>query len=136
MSVRVYVAHAITHRAGTPEEVAELIRWLKDRRMEVIHPMAGRGTDELARRTLEDIRGADVVVGDVSTCSHGVGFELGYAHAVCKPVIVIAREDRRKAVSKFLQAVFPEIIWYTDAKGLLEAAARIEQFETAVDSGR
>jgi len=38
------------------------------------------------------IRGCDVLIAEVSTPSHGVGYEIGYALGLNKPVICLHRE--------------------------------------------
>jgi hypothetical protein len=46
------------------------------------------------------IRGADVLVAEVSTPSHGVGYEIGFALGLGKPVLACHRQDR--GISKML----------------------------------
>ena len=46
------------------------------------------------------LRGSDAVIAEVSTPSHGVGFEIAYALERGKPVLCLAREGVR--VSKML----------------------------------
>lgn len=46
------------------------------------------------------IRAADVLVAEVSTPSHGVGYEIAYALGLGKPVLACHRADR--AVSKMI----------------------------------
>ena len=49
------------------------------------------------------IRGCDAVIAEVSTPSHGVGFEVAYALERGKPVLCLAREGVR--VSKMLTGI-------------------------------
>ncbi len=46
------------------------------------------------------IRNADVLVAEVSTPSHGVGYEIGYALGLGKPVFACSRKDRK--ISKMI----------------------------------
>lgn len=52
------------------------------------------------RRDMEWIDEADVIVAEVSTPSHGVGYEIAYAVTKNKPVLCLAREGVR--VSKMI----------------------------------
>lgn len=49
------------------------------------------------------LRACDVVIAEVSTPSHGVGFEIAYAMERGKPVLCLAREGVR--VSKMLTGI-------------------------------
>lgn len=51
-------------------------------------------------RDVEWIRGCDALVAEVSTPSHGVGYEIGYALSLGKPVLGLYRDG--VAVSKML----------------------------------
>jgi 2'-deoxynucleoside 5'-phosphate N-hydrolase len=55
---------------------------------------------EVFTRDIEWIRAADVLVAEVSVPSHGVGYEIGYALGLGKPVLACHRQDR--AVSKMI----------------------------------
>lgn len=55
---------------------------------------------EVYLRDLEWIRESDVLVAEVSTPSHGVGYEIAYALERTKPVLCCARRGAR--VSKML----------------------------------
>lgn len=46
------------------------------------------------------IRGCDLLLAEVSTPSHGVGFEIGYALSLDKPVLCVHREGIK--VSKMI----------------------------------
>lgn len=46
------------------------------------------------------IRGCDLLLAEVSTPSHGVGFEIGYALSLNKPVLCLHRSNRK--VSKMI----------------------------------
>jgi len=55
---------------------------------------------EVYQRDMEWIRECDVLVAEVSTPSHGVGYEIRYALERAKPVLCCARRGAR--VSKML----------------------------------
>ena len=55
---------------------------------------------EVYSRDVAWISAADGLVAEVSTPSHGVGYEIGYALALGKPVLVCHRRDRR--ISKMI----------------------------------
>ena len=65
------------------------------REMEIIVAPA-----EVYARDVEWIRGADVLVSEVSTPSHGVGYEIGFALGLGKPVLACHRCDR--GISKMI----------------------------------
>lgn len=55
---------------------------------------------EVYSRDVAWIRGADVLVAEVSTPSHGVGYEIAYALGLGKPVLACHRSDR--GISKMI----------------------------------
>lgn len=48
--------------------------------------------EEVFHRDIEWINGCDAVVAEVSTPSHGVGYEIAYALGIGKPVLCCYRE--------------------------------------------
>lgn len=55
---------------------------------------------EVYQRDIEWIQACDVVIAEVSTPSHGVGYEIAYALSLGKPVLCCYRQD--VPVSKML----------------------------------
>jgi nucleoside 2-deoxyribosyltransferase len=55
---------------------------------------------EVYSRDIAWIRAADVLVAEASTPSHGVGYEIGFALGLGKPVLVCHRLDR--VISKMI----------------------------------
>ncbi len=55
---------------------------------------------EVYQRDTVWIRGCDVLIADVTTPSHGVGYEIGYALSLGKPVLCLHR--RGVAISKMI----------------------------------
>lgn len=56
--------------------------------------------DEVFARDVAWIEGADAMVAEVSTPSHGVGFEIGHALALGKPVLALY--DQSRVISKMI----------------------------------
>lgn len=54
---------------------------------------------EIFDRDMDGVREADLIVAEVSTPSLGVGYELGQAEAVGKPVLCLYREAEGKRLS-------------------------------------
>jgi len=72
------------------------------------------------------LRACDAVIAEVSTPSHGVGFEVAYAMERGKPVLCLAREGLR--VSKMLTGIRHQDFlfrWYATQE---EALAHTEAF--------
>lgn len=57
-------------------------------------------SDEVYARDVNWIRNSDVLVAEVSTPSHGVGYEIGFALGLGKPVLACHRSDR--GISKMI----------------------------------
>lgn len=51
-------------------------------------------------RDTDWIRECDALIGEVSIPSHGVGYEVGFALGIGKPVLALHREDRK--ISKMI----------------------------------
>ena len=56
--------------------------------------------DDVYARDVNWIQSSDILVAEVSVPSHGVGYEIGYALNLGKPVLCIYQADR--AVSKMI----------------------------------
>lgn len=56
--------------------------------------------EDVYARDVAWIRGANVLVAEVSTPSHGVGYEIGFALGLGKPVLACHRQDR--TISKMI----------------------------------
>jgi nucleoside 2-deoxyribosyltransferase len=119
----IYFAYAMTHGTDSLNEVNELIEWLRDKRIRVCAPAYSLFPDVLAAGALKAMDEADLVIADVSSRSHGVGFEVGYAFANRKPVILIAKASARAHVSKFLLGLFPQIVFYPNSHELVQSVA-------------
>jgi nucleoside 2-deoxyribosyltransferase len=67
---------------------------------EVVALEAVAEAGEIYARDTAWIRGCDLLVAEISTPSHGVGYEIGYALALGKPVLCLHQADRK--VSKMI----------------------------------
>lgn len=52
----------------------------------------------LANAVTESIKSADFIIADVSTGDLNIFFEIGYAHALKKPTLILADESRRDLI--------------------------------------
>ncbi len=72
------------------------------------------------------LRACDAVIAEVSTPSHGVGFEIAYALERSRPVLCLALEGVR--VSKMLTGIRQPGFTFGSYKTSDEALARMEAF--------
>ena len=72
------------------------------------------------------LRDSDAVVAEVSTPSHGVGFEIAYALERGKPVLCLAREGVR--VSKMLTGIRQAGFDFETYRDQVEANVHLEAF--------
>lgn len=66
----------------------------------VVELEARTAADEVYARDVSWIVAADALIAEVSSPSHGVGYEIGYALAARKPVLCISQDGRK--VSKMI----------------------------------
>ncbi|MCP4631897.1 MAG: hypothetical protein GY855_03145 [candidate division Zixibacteria bacterium] len=116
---KVYIAHPITNGNLNLPSVDILIQWLSKNGYKITRPNYGLFPDILAERALENIKNSTLIIADISDYSHGVGFELGYAHAHGKRIIVIAKDVVKQNISKFILGMFPDTIFYRNTEDLL-----------------
>lgn len=89
---------------------------------------------DVYRRDVAWVRGCDVLVAEVSTPSHGVGYEIALALALGKPVLCCYQQGRR--VSKMLlgnDSPGLRLAAYDDPQ---EAAAAVMAFLSGVAAER
>ena len=72
------------------------------------------------------LRACDAVIAEVSTPSHGVGFEIAYALERGKPVLCLAREGVR--ISKMLTGIRQPAFAFCTYETPGEAIAHLEDF--------
>ena len=86
----------------------------------------GLSPEAVFERDTAWLRDSDAVIAEVSTPSHGVGFELAYALERGKPVLCLAREGVR--VSKMLTGVRQTGFHFQTYRTVEEALAHQEAF--------
>lgn len=80
---------------------------------------------EVYARDVEWIRACDAVIAEVSTPSHGVGYEIAFALGLSKPVLCLYHE--RASVSKMITG--------NDSPGLVLATYReVDEARQAIDA--
>ncbi|HEY5730501.1 MAG TPA: nucleoside 2-deoxyribosyltransferase [Anaerolineales bacterium] len=92
-SVYQAIVHALTEE-GHEVPTAHLAESDVTAMEAVIHP------NEVYQRDVAWIRACDALVAEVSVPSHGVGYEIGFALGMGKPVLALYQEGRK--VSKMI----------------------------------
>lgn len=72
------------------------------------------------------IRACDTLVAEVSTPSHGVGYEVAFALSLGKPVLCVHQQG--KAVSKMLTGNTHPLLTIKEYQQPLQAAQMVRQF--------
>lgn len=81
---------------------------------------------EVYARDVAWIRNCDVLIAEVSVPSHGVGYEIGFALGLGKPVLALYREDRK--VSKMITGNPDPNLTLCCYHTVKEAVSEIEKF--------
>lgn len=132
----VYVSCSLTGGRGDQPLVAALVAHLEARGHRVLtahlaHPEAmaqdaGLSPEAVFERDTAWLRASEAVVAEVSTPSHGVGFEIAYALERGKPVLCLAREGVR--VSRMLTGIRQAGMAFRTYGAPDEALAHLETF--------
>ena len=130
----VYLAYSVTNNKGESNlpQINHLREWLVSKNYSVSNPSPKLFQEMIANDALANLEKADIIVADLSKYSHGVGFEVGYAFAKEKNVVLIAKENSRKMVSKFLKGVFDNIIFYENTEQLISGVEDMLRFKKCV----
>ncbi|MEW6288029.1 MAG: nucleoside 2-deoxyribosyltransferase [Chloroflexota bacterium] len=91
---------------------------------------AALSPQEVYARDTAWIRACDVLIAEVSVPSHGVGYEIGFALGMGKPVLAIHREDRR--LSKMISGNPASSLTVKSYRTPEEAIRIIERFLSSV----
>ena len=110
----IYFAYPMTNGNKYINELNRLIDWLSKKKFNISHPGFLLFPELLVTETIKAIDKSDIVIADISSYSHGVGFEIGYAYAKNKKIILVANINERNTVSKFITSIFPEVLFYSD----------------------
>lgn len=116
--LRIYFAHAVTNADSFAIDINFLYSFLKKKKIQIIKPDPVLFPELLVKSTLKAISAADLIIADVSIYSHGVGFEIGYAYAKNKLIVVIANKQYKQKISNFIKGLFSEIIYYENINDL------------------
>lgn len=71
---------------------------------------------QLMNATFEVIQTSDIMLIDLSEKGVGLGIEAGYAHALKKPIIIIAQEG--SDISTTLKGIAARVVFYKNARDL------------------
>lgn len=98
--MRIIKAVILTPMDESYEPVHETIYWaLRERDIEVVSPDRTFNHGAVWANAVTDaIREADLIVADVSRKNPNVLYELGYAHALRKPTLLLLSADEAKEV--------------------------------------
>ena len=134
-----YVSCSLTGGRGDQPLVAALVAHLEARGHRVLtahlaHPGAMAQDGEMSplavfERDTDWLRACDAVIAEVSTPSHGVGFEIAYALERGKPVLCCHRTGVR--VSKMLTGIRQEGMAMGAYGDVAELLARVDAFLAA-----
>jgi nucleoside 2-deoxyribosyltransferase len=86
--------------------------------------------DEVYRRDIEWINNCDAVVAEVSTPSHGVGYEIAYALSLGKPVVCCHQYG--VAVSKMIIGNSSDGLTVIEYEDIEEALAMVDEFLSGI----
>ena len=136
----IYVSCSLTGGRGDQPWVAALVGRLEALGHRVLtahlaHPEAmaadgGLSPEAVFARDLGWLEASEVVIAEVSTPSHGVGFEVAWALAQGKPVLCLAREGVR--VSKMISGIRRPAYRFHTYADAPEALACLERFLAGV----
>jgi len=77
---------------------------------------------EIVNGAIQGIKDCDMILADISEKANGVYFEIGYAKALGKKVVVMLQADKE---ANFLKASADEVIEYSDFEDLKEKLKKI-----------
>ena len=87
--------------------------------------------DEVYARDVAWIEAADAMVAEVSTPSHGVGFEIGHALALEKPVLAL--HDQSRVISKMILGNKSKWLTISSYREASEAIASVRAYLSALE---
>jgi nucleoside 2-deoxyribosyltransferase len=103
--MKIYFACSITGGREFETVYQDIVRALQEAGHEVLtaHLAGSDATtveallppEEVYERDVAWIRACDVLIAEVSIPSHGVGYEIGYALGIGKPVLALLQEGRK-----------------------------------------
>ena len=134
--MNIYFSCSITGGRGDQPVYAALVDYLLERGHEVptailARPevMADEGVvkpEDVYERDVRWVNGCDALIAEVSTPSHGVGYEIALALSLGKPVLCVYEEGRR--VSKMLTGNQHPCMHLGTYRNVEECLALVEEF--------
>lgn len=115
----IYIAHAMTHSRYPLDDMRTLASWLQGKGVKVLQPKRHLFPEILASRAVKSMNASDLIIADLTCPSHGVGFEIGFAYATGKKVILVAKESVKADLTPFLSGLFGKIILYEASEQLI-----------------
>jgi len=92
---------------------------------------ASEKPEDIYDRDVSWIRESDVLVAEVSTPSHGVGYEIGYALDLEKPVLCLYRKG--VVVSKMITGNPHRLLTVLEYEDMEEAEGNLREYLAAYD---
>ena len=139
--MKIYFACSISGSRKDEEIYQFLVKVMEDLDIDIpTAHIAETGIEEIdAREAPEDIyhrdvtwiQESDLLVAEVSTPSHGVGYEIGYALELGKPVLCLYQEDA--VVSKMITGNPHGLLTVLTYQDPGEAEKKLREYLSAID---
>ncbi len=136
--MRVYFACSISGGRKDEKTYQHLVKMLQDQGAEVLTAhIAETGIEvidgqvdplEIYQRDVSWIEESDLLIAEVSTPSHGVGYEIGYALSLGKPVLCLY--DHQAVVSKMITGNPHTLLTLRAYSGLEDLSKALESYLT------
>ncbi len=81
---------------------------------------------DIFTRDVDWLKAADVVVAEVGTPSLGVGYEIGLAETLSKPVLCLVKSAKRESLSAMIAG--NGSVWLAEYANVDEAKMQIDEF--------
>ena len=140
--MKIYFACSITGGREYEKNYQVITRYLQDQRHEVptAHLAESNILDlervvvpsEVYARDVDWIQASDILIAEVSVPSHGVGYEIGYALDLGKPVLCLHHSGR--AVSKMITGNPDSLLSVNGYHDIDQALVQIDRFVKIVTS--
>ncbi len=138
--MKIYFACSVTGGRAYEKTYQEITRFLADEGHEVpTAHLAETGIVDLERvadpndvyaRDVNWIQTSDILLAEISVPSHGVGYEIGYALNMGKPVLCL--HDSNKVVSKMITGNPHPLLRVKSYKDFSEIVTQIRNFVNIV----
>jgi nucleoside 2-deoxyribosyltransferase len=92
---------------------------------------AQEAPEDIYHRDVTWIQESDLLVAEISNPSHGVGYEIGYALDLGKPVVCLYQED--VVVSKMITGNPHKLLTVRSYKDPIDAEKKLRAYLSAID---